>query len=129
MVGIGLEARSAEHRAPRLRVSGRWFLARAAINCDLAGRVVPKMRGVDDQLPGISDEGETKNHEVMSRVASPTGLPALPHRPGLVGAIQLRSRGVEVIAACHHRTAVPLTGEVNRECIELAGVGNHPTVD
>src|SRR2546423_1162535 len=65
----------------------------------------------------------------MARVSSPTGLPAFAHRPGAVRPIELAGRGVEVITARHHRTAVSLTDEVDRESIELPGVGNHPTVD
>ena len=129
MVGVWLQPRSAEHRFPGLGINARWFLGLAAVDHDLRGRVVSKMRCIDDQLPDRSDERESKQHDVVAGVSPPTGLPALAHRPRSIRANQPRGRGVELIAACHHGTAVPLTGQVNRDPVELSRVGHNSAVD
>src|SRR3989442_1469475 len=129
MVGIGLQARSAQHRFPGCCINARRILALAAVDHDFRGGVVSKVRRVDDQLPGKSDEPKPKHHRVVSCVSSPTGLPAFAHRSRAVRANEQPGRGVEVIAAGHYSAAIPLAREVYRESIDLARVWDDLTVD
>src|SRR3989442_3837749 len=129
MVGIGLQARSAQHRSPGCCINALRILALAAVDHDFRGGVVSKMRRVDDQLPGKSDEPKPKHHKVVSCVSSTPGLPAFAHRSRAVRANEEPGRGVEVVAAGHYSAAVPLAREVYRKCIDLARGRDDLTVD
>src|ERR1700736_6794413 len=84
---------------------------------------------IDNQLPRVTDEGESKQHEIVPLISPPTSLPSLAHRPRQIRTVEDRGRSVELVAAGHRGAAVPLTGKVDRDPIEMARVGDDPTVD